>query len=113
MYYLNQPVKTSNILYIPQGSINKIIAQLKVQKFDVSKLDSFLLRLIGSPQSGWINLGVTHLTKADFLYKLTNSKAAMQDVTLIPGETTYIFLNQLANNLSLDREKLQIAYDNY
>lgn len=113
MYYLNQPVKTSNILYIPQGSINKIIAQLKVQKHDLSKLDSFLLRSLGSPQSGWINLGVTDLTKADFLYKLTNSKAAMQNVTLIPGETTYIFLNQLASNLSLDRAKLQIAYEKY
>jgi UPF0755 protein len=31
----------------------------------------------------------------------------MRNITLIPGETTYIFLNQLANNLGLDREKLQ------
>lgn len=46
-------------------------------------------------------------SKADFLYKLTTSKAALQSVTLIPGETTYIFLNQLAKKLHLDRKKLE------
>ena len=95
MYYLNKPIKTSNVVYIPPGSINQIISQLKSKKYDVSKLDSFLLRLIGSPQSGWINMQSTHLTKADFLYKLTRAKAALQNITLIPGETSYIFLNQI------------------
>ena len=70
-----------------------------------------MLRLIGSPQSGWINLHDNSSTKADFLYKLTTAKAALHDITLIPGETTYIFLNQLAKNLFLDRSKLQYSYD--
>jgi len=46
-------------------------------------------------------------TKADFLYKLTTAKAALQDVTLIPGETTYVFLTQLATELKLDFTILQ------
>ena len=37
----------------------------------------------------------------------------MQDITLIPGETTYIFLDQLAKNLHLDRKKLQQAFEKY
>ena len=110
MYYLNQPIKTSNILYIPTGSINKIIAQLKTQKYELCKIDSLLLRLIGSPQSGWINLGGTTLTRGDFLYRLTNAKAALHDITLIPGETTYVFLKQLADNLNLDINKLREVY---
>lgn len=81
------------------------------KNYEVSKLDSFLLRVIGSPQSGWINIGETKSTKGDFLYKLTTAKAALQNVTLIPGETTYIFLNQLSNNLNLDRDKLQEEYN--
>jgi len=107
MYYLSQPIKTPKILYIPKGSINQIISQLHNKNYDVCKLDAFLLRFIGTPQSGWINLQSSCNTRADFLYKLTTSKAAMRNITLIPGETTYIFLNQLANNLGLDREKLQ------
>jgi len=101
------------VLYIPQGSINQIISQLKDKNYDVCKLDTFILRFIGSPQSGWINMGTTFNTKADFLYKLTTAKAALQNVTLIPGETTDIFLNQLAKNLHLDREKLQEAFEKY
>ena len=102
---------TSKVLYIPQGSINKIITHLQEKNYNVSKLDALLLRLIGSPQSGWIYLGTTRCTKADFLYKLTTAKAALQNVTLIPGETTHIFLDQLASNLQLDRKKLQDEYD--
>ena len=66
---------------------------------------------MGSPQSGWINIGVTKSSRGDFLYKLTTAKAALQDITLIPGETTYIFLNQLADNLSLNRQKLKNEYN--
>ena len=98
-------------MYIPQGSINQIIAHLSKKNYDVNKLDSLILRVLGSPQSGWINLAKKKMTKGEFLYKLTTAKAALQNVTLIPGETTYIFLNQLAINLHLDRKELQKEYN--
>ncbi|MBA1432381.1 MAG: endolytic transglycosylase MltG [Epsilonproteobacteria bacterium] len=111
IYYLSQPIETPKVLYIPQGSINQIITQLQQKNYDVSKLDAFVLRFIGSPQSGWINMGSTRNSRADFLYKLTTAKAALRNVTLIPGETTHVFLNQLANNLHLSRQKLQKEFD--
>lgn len=110
MYYLNKPIKSPKVIYIPKGSINKIITHLNEKNFNVSKLDSLLLRVIGSPQSGWINIGTNISSRGDFLYKLTTAKAALQNVTLIPGETTYIFLEQLANELNLDRNLLQKEY---
>ncbi len=113
IYYLNKSIETPKVLYIPKGSINQIISHLQSKNYDVCKLDALLLRIIGTPQSGWIDMGTTRNTKADFLYKLTTAKAALQNITLIPGETTYIFLNQLANNLHLDRKKLQTAYNKY
>jgi UPF0755 protein len=111
MYYLNQPIQTNKVVFIPNGSINQIITQLYKRSYNVSKLDSILLRLIGSPQSGWIDMGTTHSVRGDFLYKLTTAKAALQNITLIPGETTYIFLNQLSKKLNLDRDTLQKEYD--
>lgn len=111
MYYLNKPIESPRVLYIPNGSINQIISQLKFQNGQISKLDSLLLRVIGSPQSGWIDMKKRVNRKGDFLYKLTRAKAALENITLIPGETTYIFLNQLAKNLYLDRNKLQNEYD--
>jgi len=111
MYYLNKPIYSPVVLYVPKGSINQIIAQMKTKKLDVSKLDSILLRFIGSPQSGWINMQKKSNTKADFLIRLTRAKAALQNVTLIPGETTFIFLNQLSKNLNLDRMVLENEYN--
>jgi len=110
IYYLNQTIKTPKVLYIQEGSINKIISQMQANKYDVSKLDSILLRFIGSPQSGWIDMSSSVNTKADFLYKLTTAKAPLQSITLIPGETTYIFLRELATELNLDIKKLTNAF---
>jgi len=111
IYYLNQPINTQEVLYIPNGSINKIITHLSNKKYDVCKLDSFILRFMGSPQHGWVDISTTRTTRAEFLYKLTTAKSALQNITLIPGETTYIFLNQLAKNLNLNRHKLQKEFE--
>jgi len=56
-------------------------------------------------------MGSIYNTRADFLYKITHAKAALQNITLIPGETTYVFFNQLASHLKLDREKLQTEFE--
>ncbi|WP_345981100.1 endolytic transglycosylase MltG [Sulfurimonas sp. HSL3-2] len=113
IYYLNMIVVTPKVVYIPSGSISKIITQLSLQNYNVTKLDAIILRFLGSPQKGWIYIGSNKVTRADFLYRLTTAKAAMEDVTLIPGETTYIFLDQLSESLGLDRNLLQEYYDKY
>ena len=53
------------------------------------------------------------LTKADYLYNLSHAKAAVNDITLIPGETTYIFLQQLSENLGLSFELLYEYFNKY
>lgn len=101
------------MLYVPKGSITQIISHLKHKKFDLTVIDNYLIRFIGYPQQGWIDIGVNRLSHADFLYRLSTSKAALQDVTLIPGETSYYFLNQLSEQMHLDRLKLQIYFEKY
>ncbi len=113
MFYLNQPIVSQKVVYIPAGSINKIISHLSNDGYQLCKLDSLTLRLIGSPQSGWIEIGQSKLTRGDFLYKLTKAKAALQDITLIPGETTYVFFEQLAKDLHLDKNILQKEFNRY
>ena len=99
------------MLYIPKGSVNQIISHLAAKNYDVCKLDSLFLRFIGSPQSGWINMGATQNTKADFLYKISHAKAALHNITLIPGETSYIFFQQLAKNLNLNETLLKEEFE--
>ncbi len=110
LYYLNIEIKTDRIIHIQQGSINKILFHLKEKGYDISRLDSFLLRIMGLPQKGWIDLKSDHLKKADFLYSLTFSKAAMTDITLIPGETAIIALEVIAEQLGLNSEILWETY---
>ncbi|MDQ1299042.1 MAG: hypothetical protein QG558_1581 [Campylobacterota bacterium] len=77
---------------------------------NLNSIDAVVLRLIGHPQSGWIDLQKENLTRIEYLYKLTTAKAATHTVTLIPGETTVVFLEQIAQQLTLDAVKLKEAY---
>jgi UPF0755 protein len=111
LFYLAHDIKSSKVVYIPSGSINKIISYLEDRNFEVSKLDAYLIRFFGTPQSGWIDIGRTRLSRGDFLYKLTHSKAALMKITLIPGETKELFFSELAKSMHLSYEKLIYEYD--
>jgi len=112
-FYITIPVKTTQTLFIPQGSIGNIISQLTKKGYELSFIDSYILRFLGSPQSGWIHIGKNELNRVDFLYKLTNAKAVIEKVTLIPGETSVIFFETLAKDLNLDSQKLNKYYKTF
>jgi len=112
-FYTTLPVRTTQTLYVPQGSIHTIIAQLTKKGYALSVVDSYLLRMLGKPQTGWIFMGKNELGRIDFLYKLTSSKAMINKVTLIPGETSELFFQNLAETLHLDEKKLYRYYHQF
>ncbi|WP_419653827.1 endolytic transglycosylase MltG [Campylobacter lanienae] len=107
---LSQTMTTSKVVYLPQGSVGEIISYLAKLNFKVDGFDKYILLLMGYPQSGWIDIGTTTLSKFDFLYKLTTAKAAMRDITLIPGETTAYFFYDIAKKFGLDYNELMRNY---
>jgi UPF0755 protein len=113
IFYTTLPVKTTTALFVPPGSVSNIITQLSKKGYALTPIDTYLLVAMGKPQSGWITIGHTQLNRIDFLHKLVTAKAQMVKVTLIPGETTTIFLQQIAKELDLDAGKLQRYYDRY
>lgn len=96
-------------MMLPRGTINAIVAYLHDQKIDTNRLDSFLLRLFGKPQNGWIDLGSLELTKGDLFFKLTRSKSALLKIQLIPGETTYFFFKQISETFGISQDDLWMA----
>lgn len=111
VFHLSRPVETTKVINVPQGSITQIVTYLGKQNFNLSTtLDKYLLFFIGKPQYGWIDIGQTKLSRGDFLYKLANSKAAMNTITLVPGETIDVFLYQIAQKYSLSYNKLMQSY---
>ena len=109
-FYTTMPVKTTRTLLVPQGSITHIISQLTQKGYALSPIDKYILVFMGQPQSGWVDIGETDLNRIDFLYKLTTAKAKMEEITLIPGETTEIFLSSVAADMKLDQDKLNKYY---
>jgi UPF0755 protein len=73
----------------------------------VNKIDKYILALMGNPQYGWIVMSKTTLNRIDFLHQLVIGKAKMKKITLIPGETSDIFLKYLSKELNLDNDKLK------
>jgi UPF0755 protein len=51
------------------------------------------------------------MRKYDFLYRVCTSKAALRKLTLIPGETAYIFLQQISDKLKLDFAEVKQEFD--
>lgn len=98
---------------MPQGSIGHIITQLTKKGYALSPIDKYLLAMIGKPRSGWIYIGQTKLNRIDFLYKLTSAKARLEKVTLIPGETSIIFFEMLAQTMHLNQVKLMEYYKEF
>jgi len=109
-FYTTLPIQTTRTLLVPQGSIGHIISQLEKKGYALSPIDKYILVFLGKPQSGWVDIGATHLNRIDFLYRLTTAKAKMEEITLIPGETTEIFLTSVAADLHLDKTKLDSYY---
>lgn len=107
-------MSTTSVVFIPKGSINKIITYLHDRNFDlIPSLDKIILKSYGWPQSGWVDVGQTRLSKGDFYYKITHAKSAMKSVTLIPGETTTMFLRSLSQAFELPLSSLEEAYSSY
>lgn len=103
---LAQPTNTSKVVFIPKGSTTEIISYLSSRNFNVSNIDKYILAFLGQVQAGWVNIGETRLSKLDFLYKLTHAKAAMREITLIPGETSEYFLKEISMDLGLNYDTL-------
>lgn len=104
-------MSSSSVAFVPQGSIGQIISYMVEKNFDLhDKVDKYLLYMIGQPQSGWVSINQSSLTRGDFLYKLSHSKAPLKVITYIPGETKELLFVQIALAFDLSYEKLMQEY---
>ncbi|NLK67191.1 MAG: endolytic transglycosylase MltG [Campylobacteraceae bacterium] len=108
---ITAPTSFKGEIFIPKGSATKIISELSKQNLNSTPFDPKILAFIGVPQSGYLDLGDESLSKIDLFYKLTTAKPQMINITLIPGETTVIFLEELAIKNSFDFLKLESEYN--
>lgn len=114
IFYFSQPIKTTETVTLPKGSVTKVIEHLKEQGYPLNILDTYVLAYgLNSPKSGTLLIGEGEMSRVNFLKKLSSAKEAIDVVTLIPGETRPIFLEELAKQQNLSYDKLEKAYDLY
>jgi UPF0755 protein len=114
IFYFTQPIKTTETVTLPKGSVTKVVGHLKKQGYTLTLFDTYLLAyVLKSPKSGTLFIGKGEMSRIDFLKKLSSAKEAIDVVTLIPGETRPIFLQELAKQQNLNYEKLEEAYTLY
>jgi UPF0755 protein len=111
LFYLSIPVEGKKNIHLEPDSISGIISQLSQKGYEVGLIDKYLMVAIGQPQHGWVYLGKKKLHRLDFLLRLTSARSSFYKVTLVPGETTVIFMRQLAKQLDLNETKLMQQYE--
>ena len=112
--YISMPIKTTETVTLPKGSITKTISHLKEQGYNLNIIDTYILAyFLKQPKSGTLIIGKDSMRRIKFLQKLSSAKEAIDIITLIPGETKEIFLEELAKKENLNFEKLNSYYDQF
>ncbi len=110
LYYLALPIGVEKKIAIPKGCGKECVVQtLEKNGIAVGVADRLILRYLSSPHYGDLNLSPA-LSRADLLYRAMHAKIPIFRVTLIPGETTPLFLDQVAKKLDVNRSKLSRFY---
>ncbi len=113
LFYLSIPVYGQKNIKLDSPSSSAIIPQLTKKGYDVGIVDKLLMQIFGESQSGWIYLGTKKMSRIDFAYHITSKRMAYNIITLLPGETMPIFMNQLGKELDLNVSKLKQNYKRY
>ncbi|NEW60585.1 endolytic transglycosylase MltG [Sulfurovum sp. bin170] len=113
-FYITTPIGiTTDTLKLPKGSITNTINHLQNSGVKLSKIDIYLLATLGQPKHGELDIGIGIINRIDFLDKLTTASEAIQIITLIPGETRPIFLEDIAKRYKLDYKRLDSYYNQF
>ena len=108
------PIKTTQTVTLPKGSITKTINHLNMQGYDLNKFDAYIMDyLLKQPKSGTLTIGEESMSRIGFLQKLSSAKEAVNIITLIPGETRPLFLADIAKTQNLDLEVLERQYSTF
>ncbi len=111
LYYFTLPVHPPKNIRLTDTSVDSIIAKLQNEGVEVGRIDAWVLHRLDTPQTGWLYLGKNRMNRLEFLRKVGSSSGRFKPVTLIPGETTVIFFDQLAKSLDRNATKLRQAFD--
>ncbi len=107
--HLNEELEIPDSIEVDKGSTQKGVDAMQSISIDANFIDVVVLKLLGGAKSGNISTENAS-TRIELLKALAKGKQKSLTITIIPGETTEVFLRNLAKKESLDFQKLKEAY---
>ena len=112
IYYLSIPLPLKRNITISSSNPKDVIYKLQKDGYPVGILDIFLLNYLGEIKKGRVYLGRDN-NRLEILKIIASKEGRYKKITLIPGETTTIFLEQLADDMNLSKIKLYTAFNRF
>ena len=101
----------SNVFHINSSNIDDVSSTLEKSGYRVSSIDKFMLQLIGIPKKGWYKVNKNEYGRFLFFANMLNRKTEhTMDIVVYAGETSKEIVSRLANDMKLDKKKLEELY---
>lgn len=107
--YLAETLNIPDSVEIEKGSTQTALNSLSKINIETNTIDAITLRLLGGAKSGNISTEDA-VNRIELLKAIVKGKQKSLVITIIPGETTEVFLRNLAKKEALDIQKLKEAY---
>jgi UPF0755 protein len=102
--------KGNSTFYLPHSTSHTLIDTLEQHGYNVSLLDSIILKPLKIPPEGWYHITDIPNKRWDFFEQLETYKTKTIRVKIYAGENTQELTKRLANDLKLNQDKLLKAY---
>jgi len=104
----------STTFHISSSNIDDIVSSLEKNDYGVTFIDKLMLRLIRIPEKGWYHVDHDEYGRLLFFANMYNKKTEhTMNIVVYAGETSEEILTRLANDMKLDRKKLEEVYKTF
>jgi len=110
--YITTTINVKHNYNLPSNKPQTITQYLQDKNISTNIIDQLALSYL-KPAKGWVYINKTKLPRYRFWIELSSQNNRYKIATIIPGETTYFVLKDLANKLDYNLTKLKTAYKTY
>jgi len=116
IFYNYFPVNkdASTTFHISSSNIDDVVSTLKKNGYTVTFIDKLMLKLVQVPEKGWYYVDHDEYGRLLFFENMYNKKTAhTMDIIVYAGETSEEIIIRLANDMKLNRKKLEEIYKTF
>ncbi len=116
VFYNYLPINkvASTTFYIYSHDIDSVVATLENNGYSVTFIDKMMLKLVRVPEKGWYYVDHNEYGRLLFFENMYNKKTThTMDIIVYAGETSEEVITRLANDMKLDRKKLEKLYKTF